>query len=88
MTPMHSEHVGECSCQSVRSDHRQGQMFDELVETKFTSDGKSVVTRRFISDEEQTYELDLLEASIAFAIAKARAATNEGPCRHGRNAGA
>jgi hypothetical protein len=54
-------------------------MFDELVETKFTSDGKAVVTRRLISDEEQIHELDLLEASIAFASAKARAATTREP---------
>jgi len=54
-------------------------MFDELVETKFTRGGKVVVTRRFISDEEQIYELDLLEASIAFANATARAATTKEP---------
>lgn len=45
-------------------------MFDELVETKFTSNGKAVVTRRFISDEEQGYELDLLEASVAFPFSR------------------
>jgi hypothetical protein len=54
-------------------------MIDELVETKFTSDGKAVVTRRLVSDEERMYELDLLEASIAFANAKARAATTKEP---------
>jgi hypothetical protein len=37
------------------------------------------VTRRFISDEEQMYELDLLDASTAFADAKAKAATTKKP---------
>jgi hypothetical protein len=37
------------------------------------------VTRQFISDDEQMYELDLLEASIAFANAKAKAAITKEP---------
>jgi hypothetical protein len=44
-------------------------MFDELVDTKFTGDGKSVVSRRFITDEEQLAQIELTEASAAFTNA-------------------
>ena len=54
-------------------------MCDELVETKLTRGGKALATRQFVSDEEQIYELDLLEASIAFANATERAATTKEP---------
>jgi hypothetical protein len=46
----------------------EDSMFDELVETKF-DDGKATV-RRLIPDQQQLSEIELVEASIAFANAE------------------
>ncbi len=45
------------------------EMFDELVETKISGDGK-VTAKRYITDEETLAEMEIQEASEALVVAE------------------
>jgi hypothetical protein len=46
-------------------------MFDELVETSISGDGK-ITVKRYIADEQTAAEIDVLEASEALKVAEER----------------